>query len=61
MGNGGEVTDKGRSNGAGTGNDVQGGGLESVSVWELYMGGDGGDVDGSRGVSLLGGQTNWGK
>ena len=61
MGDGGEGNDKGRSKSLGTGNDVQGGGSDSVSIWELEMGGDGSNVDGSRAFSSLGGQTNCGK
>ena len=49
VGNGGIGTDKGRIRGAGTGDNVQGGGSDGVAVWEWYMGGDGRDVDGSRG------------
>ena len=61
MGNGGKVTDKGRSGGEGMGDYIQGGGSYGVAVRELDMGSYGSNVDDYRGFSSSGGQTNCGK
>ena len=48
LGNGGKGTDKVRIGGAGTGDDIKGGGSDSVDIWEWELGGDGSDVDSYR-------------
>ena len=51
MGNGDEGTEKGRSGSADMGNDEQGVGSDGVVVYELDLGGERSDVDGSIGFS----------
>ena len=40
-----EVTDKDGSNGAGKGDDVQGGGSDVATLWERELGGNEGDSE----------------
>ena len=48
VGKGGKGTEEGRGGGAGTCNDLQGGGSDGVSVWERDLGDDRINVDGYR-------------
>ena len=51
VGNGGEGVEKYGSNGAGTCDDVKGGGLYSAALWEWKLGSDVFDAEGDGGVS----------
>ena len=54
-GGGGEVDDKDVSNGAGTGNFVQGSGTYGANIGERGLGSDGGNAEGDGGVPPSGG------
>ena len=51
MGDGGKGSDGERSDGAGTSDDVQGGGSDGAILWEKELGSDGGNAEGAGGVS----------
>ena len=57
MGGDGKVTEKYGSDGAGTGDDIQGGGSEGAALWEQELVSDRGNYEGTvgGGVPPLGG------
>ena len=61
MGIGGNNTEEGMSGGAGTVDDIQGGGLDVVDLWEWELGDYESDVDGYIGFSSLVGQKHFEK